>query len=70
MPTTPKVPTLLIAAALAFGAAGCSTDDAIERDAQDAQEEVEQSGVDEKAKEAGRDAGDAIEKGAEDVDGN
>ena len=70
MPTTPKLPTLLAAAALAFGAAGCATDDAVERAAKDAGQEVEKSGADEKAEKAGKDAGDAIEKGAEDVDGN
>ena len=71
MPTQrPTLPILLTAAALAFGASGCGTDDAVERDAKDAKQEVEKSGADEKAKEAGKDAGDAVEKGAEDVDGN
>ena len=71
MPTQrPTLPVLLAALALAFGASGCGTDDAAERDAQDAKEEVEQSDVGKEAEEAGKDAGDAVEKGAEDVDGN
>lgn len=63
------ITTLLAALALAFGASACGTDDAAQRDAQDAQEEVENSKAGEKAGEAADDAGNKIEKGAEDVDG-
>ncbi len=62
--------TLLAALALAFGVSACGTDDAVERDAKDAKEQVENSNADDKAGEAADDAGREIEKGAEDVDGN
>ncbi len=61
--------TLLAALALAFGVSACGTDDAVERDAKDAQEEVENSNADEKAGEAADDAGNAAEDAAKDVDG-
>ena len=63
------ITSLLAALALGFGASACSTDDAAERDAKDAQEEVEKSNADEKAGEAADDAGNAAEDAAKDVDG-
>ena len=61
MPTSrlSHLAVLLAAGAVAFGAAGCSTDDAAKKDAKNAGEEVEKSNADEK-----------VEKGVEDVDGN
>jgi hypothetical protein len=67
-----RLSLLLAVAALAAGAAtGCDTDDAAERDAKDAQQEIdkEAGGADEKAREEAEDAGREVEKGIEDVDG-
>jgi hypothetical protein len=66
---TPKLSLLLTLAALGVAAPGCGTDDAVERDAKDAAEEVEKSNVDEKAGEAAEDAGREAEKAGRDVDG-
>lgn len=62
---------LLASGALAAGLAACESDDAVERDAKDAQEEIDkQAGdADEKAGEAADDAAKDAEKAAEDVDG-
>ena len=67
-----RLSLLLAVVALAAGAAtGCDTDDAAERDAKDAQREIdkEAGGADEKAREEAEDAGREVEKGVEDVDG-
>ena len=63
--------TLLAVGALAAGAGACGTDDAVERDAKDAAEEVDKKAgnADEKAGEAADDAAKDAEKAAEDVDG-
>ena len=64
--------TLLgVVAALAGSLPACGTDDAVERDTEDARQELDKDAgnVDEKAKDAAEDAGDDIEKGVEDVDG-
>ena len=58
VPHHTKLPLLLAIGALAVAAPGCGTDDAVERDAKDAAEEVDKSNVDEK-----------VERGVEDVDG-
>ena len=58
VPPHPKLSLLMAIGALAISAPGCATDDAAERDAKDAAEEVENSNVDEK-----------VERGIEDVDG-
>ena len=68
-PHHPKLSLLLAIGALAVAAPGCGTDDAVERDAKDAAEEVEKSNAGEKAKDAAGEAGDKLEKGAKDVDG-
>lgn len=59
-------------AALAGGLPACGTDDAIERDTEDARQQIDKDAgnADEKAKDAAEDAGDDVEKGVEDVDGN
>ena len=74
----PRNPLTLFLAVAALGAAapGCSTDDAAERDAKDAGEQIdkeagnndEQAGRE--AKEAGEDAAREADKAAEDIDGN
>ena len=66
-----RLALIAAAAALAGGLPACGTDDAIERDAKDAQQDVDKSAgqTDEKAGKAAEDAGDEIEKGVEDVDG-
>ena len=68
--TRSRLAVLAAAAALA-GLPACGTDDAAERDAKDAQEEVDKGAgtLDEKAGDAAEDAGDEVEKGVEDVDG-
>ncbi len=64
--------TILAAVAALAALPACGTDDAVQRDAKDAQQEVDKGAgnVDENAKDAAEDAGDDIEKGVEDVDGN
>ncbi len=63
---------MLAAVAALAALPACGTDDAVQRDAKDAQQEVDKGAgnVDENAKDAAEDAGDDIEKGVEDVDGN
>ena len=60
-----------VAAALAGLPAGCGTDDAVERDTEEVQRDIDRGagGADERAKDAAEDAGRDIEKGVEDVDG-
>ncbi len=60
-----RMPAMLIAAMLAAAAPGCSTDDAVKKDANEAKRDADKAAgnTDEKAK---KDA----EKAAEDVDGN
>jgi hypothetical protein len=60
-----RLPALLVAALLAAAAPGCSTDDAVKKDAGKAKKDADKAAgnTDEKAK---KDA----EKAAEDVDGN
>ena len=65
MALTDRLLTLLAVGALAAGAGACGTDDAVERDAKDAAEEV-----DKKAGNADEEATKEAEKAAEDVDGN
>ncbi len=62
---------LAVAAALAGALPACGTDDAAERDTEDARQELDKDlgGADEAAGEAAEDAGDEIEKGVKDVDG-
>ncbi len=69
--TRSRLTLLAVVAALAGALPACGTDDAVERDAKDAQQEIDKDAgnTDEKAKEAAEDAGDEIEKGVEDVDG-
>ena len=59
-----RLPALLVAALLAAAAPGCSTDDAVKKDADKAQQDADKAAgnADEKAKEDVKDA-------AEDVDG-
>jgi|GEM_PF-6908597 len=66
-----RLALLISAAALAGALPACSTDDAIERDAKDAQQTLDKSAgsADEKVKDAAQDAGDDVEKGINDVDG-
>jgi predicted transcriptional regulator len=70
--TRSRLTLLALLAALAGGLPACGTDDAIERDTRDTRENVDKGlgNSDEKAGEAAKDAGDEIEKGVEDVDGN
>lgn len=74
--TRSRLTLLAVVAALAGGLPACATDDAVEKDAKDAQQDVdrEAGSTDEKAaedaKEAGEDAGSEAEKAIEDVDGN
>jgi hypothetical protein len=58
-------------AALAGALPACGTDDAVKRDAKDAQQDVDKGAgkADEKAKDAAEDAGDEIEQGAKDAGG-
>ena len=72
MPLPERLTTLLAVAALATGAAACSTDDAVERDTRDAREKIdkEAGNADEKAGDAAKDGAREAEKAAEDVDGN
>ena len=60
-----RIPTLLAAAMLAAAAPGCSTDDAVKKDANNAKQDPDKAAgkTDEKAK---KDAENAVE----DVDGN
>ena len=72
MPSTTRSRLAVLAAAAALaGLPACGTDDAVERDAEDAREEVDKGAgkADEKVGEAAEDAGDEVEKGVEDVDG-
>ena len=66
-----RVIAVLATIALAAALPACDTDDAAERDAKDAAEEVDKGAgnVDEKAGEAAEDAANEAEKGIEDVDG-
>jgi outer membrane protein assembly factor BamE (lipoprotein component of BamABCDE complex) len=66
-----RLALLIAAAALAVALPACSTDDAIEKDSKDAQQKLDKGAgsLDEKAKDAAKDAGDDIEKGVKDVDG-
>jgi hypothetical protein len=70
-PTRSRLTLLAVVAALAGGLPACGTDDAVERDTQDAREELDKDAgnLDEKTGEAAKEAGDDIEKGVEDVDG-
>ena len=70
--TRSRLTVLALVAALAGALPACGTDDAVERDTEDAGQELDKDlgGADEKAGEAAKDAGDEIEKGVEDVDGN
>ena len=69
--TRSRLTILAVVAALAGALPACGTDDAIERDTEDARQELDKDAgnLDEKAGEAAKDAGDEIEKGVEDVDG-
>jgi len=69
--TRSRLTLLAVVAALAGALPACGTDDAIERDTEDARQELDKDAgnVDEEAGEAAKDAGDEIEKGVEDVDG-
>ena len=60
-----RIPTLLAAAMLAAAAPGCSTDDAVKKDASSAKKDADKAAgtTDEKAKSE-------AEKAKEDVDGN
>ena len=60
-----RIPTLLAAAMLAAAAPGCSTDDAVKKDASNAKQDADKAAgnTDEKAK-------NEAEKAKEDVDGN
>lgn len=60
-----RLPVLLVAALLAAAAPGCSTDDAVKKDAENAAQDADKAAgkTDEKAKKE-------AEKAAEDVDGN
>ena len=60
-----RLPALLVAALLAAAAPGCSTDDAVKKDADKAQKDADKAAgnADEKAKKK-------VEDAAEDVDGN
>ena len=72
MPAPPRrLLTLLATLALAAALPACDTDDAAERDAKEAAEEVDKGAgnLDEKAGEAADDAANEAEKGIEDVDG-
>lgn len=66
-----RLTILAVVAALAGALPACGTDDAVERDAKDAQQDVDKGAgsADENAGDAAEDAGDEIEKGVEDVDG-
>ena len=72
MPTLrSRLIVLAVAAALAGGLPACGTDDAVQRDTEDARQELDKDAgnVDENTKDAAEDAGNNIEKGVEDVDG-
>lgn len=69
VPRPTQLTALLTTAVLALAGAGCGTDDAAQRDAENAKEDVENSNAGEKAGEAAKDAGKEAEKAAEDVDG-
>jgi hypothetical protein len=62
---------LLVALAALVALPACGTDDAIERDTRETRERLDKDAgsLDEKARDAAKDAGDEIEKGVEDVDG-
>ncbi len=70
--TRSRLTLLALVAALAGALPACGTDDAVERDTRETREDVDKGlgGADEEAGEAAKDAGDEIEKGVEDVDGN
>ena len=70
-PTRSRLTVLAVVAALAGALPACGTDDAVQRDTQDAREELDKDAgnLDEEAGEAAKEAGDDIEKGVEDVDG-
>ena len=70
--TRSRLTLLVLLAALAGALPACGTDDAIERDTRETRENVDKGlgNSDEEAGEAAKDAGDEIEKGVEDVDGN
>lgn len=72
MSLSDRLITLLAVAAFGAGAAGCSTDDAVERDTRDAREKIdkEAGNADEQAGKAADDAAKEADKAAEDVDGN
>ena len=63
----------ILATVAALGAAlpACGTDEAVERDTEDARQELDRDAgnADEKAKDAAEDSGDELERGVEDVDG-
>ena len=60
-----RLPALVVAALLAVAAPGCSTDDAVKKDANNAKQDADKAAgkTDEKAKKE-------ADKAAEDVDGN
>ncbi len=66
-----RLSVLAVVAALGATLPACGTDDAIERDTEDAGQKLDESAgnADEKVEDAAQDAGDEIEKGVEDVDG-
>lgn len=66
-----RVTLLAAVAALCAGLPACGTDDAVERDTEDARQELDKGAgnADEKAKDAAEDAGNEVEKGVKDVDG-
>ncbi len=69
--TRSRLTLLAVTAALAGALPACGTDDAVERDTEDARQELDKDAgnLDEETGEAAKDAGDEIEKGVEDVDG-
>ena len=73
--TSRRVSLLLAAAILGLGAPACDTDDAAERDAKDAQKELDKKAgkndekAGEKAEDAAKDVENEVDKGIEDVDG-
>lgn len=73
MPSLLRSRITLLATVAAFAAAlpACGTDEAVENDAKDAQQEIDENlgDLDEDTKDAAKDAADEIEKGLEDVDG-
>ena len=70
--TRRRLAALLAVAALAAALPACRSDDAAERDAKDAQEQLDKDAgrLDENAEKEAEEAAKDAEKGAEDVDGN